>query len=86
MGIALVVLVSILLLCASVQADTIKKQSGKNMGTLTLYDGDSKEILYQYLGNIEVLNDGANGDNIEIVIHVPDTGCSCFDENGILLE
>lgn len=98
--IALVIFMSVLLLCASVQADAIRKPPEKTEpvplvintaeptteGTLTLYNGDSEEVLYQYLGDIEITNDGANGDNIEIVIHVPNTGCSCFDENGKLLE
>lgn len=54
-------------------------------GTLTIYDEDGA-VYYQYFGEIEIRNDGRDGEHIDIVIQLPETGCSCFDEDGNLLK
>ena len=54
-------------------------------GVLTIVDGEGG-LFYQYQGEIRIINDGKNGQPIEIFITLPDTGCSCFDEEGNLLD
>lgn len=54
-------------------------------GTLTVYDEDGG-IYYQYFGEIEIRNDGKDGEHIDIVVQLPETGCSCFDEDGNILK
>lgn len=42
------------------------------------------KVLYQYKGEINIKNDGANGKEIEIVAEYPPGSgwpCSCFEEN-----
>lgn len=54
-------------------------------GVLTIVDGEGG-LFYQYQGEIRIINDGKNGQPIEIFITLPDAGCSCFDEKGRLKE
>lgn len=54
-------------------------------GVLTIVDGEGS-LFYQYQGEIRIISDGKNGQPIEIFITLPDTGCSCFDEKGNLLD
>lgn len=42
-------------------------------GMLTVYG--KGEVLYQYGGEIKIVNDGRNGEDIEIVIEYPDEYC-----------
>lgn len=63
---------------------TIKTAPKNTDGTLTIYDED-KEIFYQYNGEIDIRSSGWNGEEIEIVINLPSTKDSCFDEEGNLL-
>jgi len=54
-------------------------------GVLTILDGNGG-VYFQYEGEIDIINNGKNGQPIEIMIDLPDTGCSCFDEEGRLKE
>lgn len=49
-------------------------------GTVTVYDKD-KEIVYNYQGDfIKIVNDGKDGEPIEIEINIPYDKDSCFQE------
>lgn len=54
-------------------------------GTFTILD-DSGGVYFQYEGKINIINNGENGQPIKITINLPDTGCSCFDDEGRLKE
>lgn len=54
-------------------------------GTLTIYD-ENGEVYFQYSGEINILNSGRNGEPVEVEVTVPVTRCSCFDEEGRLIE
>lgn len=49
---------------------TIEIPEKRNDGTLkVLYEDGS--VFYQYSGEIDILNNGRNGEEIEIVVHLP---------------
>lgn len=54
-------------------------------GILTVYD-ENGEVYFQYSGEINILNSGRNGEPVEVEVTVPVTRCSCFDEEGRLIE
>lgn len=56
-----------------------------NYGTITIYD-EHGNVYYQYMGEINVISSGWNGDEVEVVVNLPSTGCSCFDEEGNLIQ
>lgn len=50
-------------------------------GSLTIYG--QGEVQYQYSGEIQLVNDGKNGEDIEVIVEYPDDWepqCSCFSE------
>lgn len=49
-------------------------------GTVTVYA--QGQVIYQYVGEISIRNDGKNGEEIEIVVEYPEGiwPCSCFGE------
>lgn len=56
-------------------------------GNLTIYGQGVAQ--YKYGGEIQIVNDGKNGEEIQIVITYPEDWepyCSCFDEEGKLNE
>lgn len=52
-------------------------------GMVSVYDGDV--LIYQYLGEIYIYNDGTNGKAIDVRIAYPnDTWpCSCYNDGGV---
>lgn len=55
------------------------------LGTITIYD-EHGSVYYQYIGEIDVRSSGWGGDEVEIVVNLSSTGCSCFDEAGNLIQ
>lgn len=56
---------------------TIETTKPANSGSITIYDSDG-DIYYQYAGDINIVNNGKNGEDIEIVVQLPDSGtCYC---------
>lgn len=66
--------------CGSVQEEAIDivdlkpfvmdEPEACNIGSITVYESDG-EVRNTYQGPIDILNDGKNGDEIEIVINLP---------------
>jgi hypothetical protein len=54
-------------------------------GTITIYD-EHGGVYYQYSGEIDVRSSGWNGKEVDIVVNLPSTGCSCLDEEGNLIQ
>lgn len=52
-------------------------------GMVSVYDGDV--LIYQYLGEIYIYNDGTNGKTIDVRIVYPDDTwpCSCYNDGGV---
>lgn len=46
-------------------------------GSVIVFDGE--DVVFDYFGNVEIRNDGKNGENVDIRIHDPEIRwpCSC---------
>lgn len=46
--------------------------TSSSYGTVTIYDFD--DVIYSYKGEMQILNDGSNGQPIEVVVDVAENG------------